>query len=75
MENNQTFEQSLKSLEEIVEQLQKGDIELEKAYSLFEEGMRLSKLCEQKLISIEQKLLKILENGELKDFEVKENES
>ncbi len=70
-----TFEQALHRLEEIVEKLQTGEIELEKAYALFEEGIQLSRECEQKLNAIEQKMVQILENGQLKDFEVKESES
>ncbi len=75
MEEKMTFEQALHRLEEIVEKLQTGEIELEKAYALFEEGIQLSRECEQKLNAIEQKMVQILENGQLKDFEVKESES
>lgn len=42
MEEKMTFEQALHRLEEIVEKLQTGEIELEKAYALFEEGIQLS---------------------------------
>ncbi len=73
MEENKTFEQSLASLEEIVETLQNGDVELENAYELFEKGMRLAKECELKLTNIEQKLAKILENNQLNDLNLEEN--
>ena len=42
-----TFEQALNRLEEIVEKLQNGEVELEKAYSLFEEGIKLTQECEK----------------------------
>lgn len=70
-----TFEQALNRLEEIVEKLQNGEVELEKAYFLFEEGIKLTQECEKKLTAIEQKMTKIFENGQLKDFEVQESES
>ena len=44
-------------------------------YSLFEEGIKLTQECEKKLTAIEQKMTKIFENGQLKDFEVQESES
>ncbi len=68
MEEKKNFEQSLKELEGIVDKLQSGDIELEKAYTLFEEGMKLAKECEQKLTNIEQKLTKMLKENQLCDF-------
>ena len=75
MEEKMTFEQALNRLEEIVEKLQNGEFELEKAYSLFEEGIKLTQECEKKLTAIEQKMTKIFENGQSKDFEVQESES
>jgi exodeoxyribonuclease VII small subunit len=65
-----SFEDSIKRLEEIVKELENGDIEIEKALTLFEEGMRLSKLCAQKLAHVERKI-EILKKGE-KDEEVLE---
>jgi exodeoxyribonuclease VII small subunit len=65
-----SFEDSIKRLEEIVKELENGDIEIEKALTLFEEGMRLAKLCAQKLAHVERKI-EILKKGE-KDEEVLE---
>jgi exodeoxyribonuclease VII small subunit len=39
------FEECLQRLEQIVEQLEKGDIPLEQSLALFEEGMKLSQAC------------------------------
>ncbi len=75
MEENKTFEQSLKQLDEIVEKLQNGDVELETAYSLFEQGMKISKECEEKLTNIEAKLAKILQDNQLEDLNLEDNES
>lgn len=51
-----TFEQSLKQLEQIVHELESGDLPLEKALKKFEEGIQLSKLCSQTLDETEQKI-------------------
>lgn len=48
-----TFEQALVRLEEIVEKLDQGDIALEQALALFEEGSKLRAFCEQQLAEAE----------------------
>lgn len=61
-----TFEEAMEKLENIVDQLEAGEIPLEKAIQLFQEGMELSKLCHQKLESVEEKIQVLMEeNGEL----------
>ncbi len=67
MAPKQTFEKSLEKLEKIVETLDSGELPLEKALGKFEEGMALSKLCEQKLDEIEKKItvLSRKSNGEI----------
>jgi exodeoxyribonuclease VII small subunit len=44
-----TFEQSMKQLERIVQELEGGDLPLETAIKKFEEGMKLTKSCSEKL--------------------------
>ena len=51
-----TFEESLKQLEGIVAQLERGDLPLEDSIKMFEEGMRLSAQCKQELDSAESKV-------------------
>jgi exodeoxyribonuclease VII small subunit len=51
-----TFEDSLKKLEGIVGQLERGDLPLEDSIKMFEEGMRLSAQCKQELESAESKV-------------------
>ena len=46
-ENN--FESNLKKLEEIVEKLESGSIGLEESVKLYEEGMKIKKICDKKL--------------------------
>ncbi len=67
-----SFESSLKQLEEIVEQLESGNVDLEKSVELYERGNKLKKICEEKLKKVEFQIKKIqLENNKVtkKDFE------
>ena len=50
------FESALKSLEEIVAQLEAGDLALDRALQLFEEGVRISRFCTAKLEEAERKV-------------------
>ena len=51
-----TFEDSLKKLDEIVGQLENGNLPLEDSIRLFEEGVRLSTVCKQELETAEGKV-------------------
>ncbi len=51
-----TFEQAMKQLEQIVQDLESGDIPLEKAIKKFEEGIQLSKFCTEKLDESEKRI-------------------
>ena len=69
------FEDSLKALEAIVEQLESGEIDLEKSVELYEKGILLKNNCEKKLKKIELQIKKIkLQNNEIEteDFDSKE---
>ncbi|MBW4841371.1 MAG: exodeoxyribonuclease VII small subunit [Paenibacillaceae bacterium] len=55
------FEEAMNQLEDIVSQLEHGDVPLEKAIDLFQQGMRLSQICGQKLAQVEQKIEMIVE--------------
>jgi exodeoxyribonuclease VII small subunit len=59
-----TFEQSMKQLERIVQELEDGDLPLEKAIKKFEEGIKLTKLCSEKLDETEKKISILLKNAE-----------
>ena len=62
-----TFEQSMKQLEQIVQELETGDLPLEKALKKFEDGVQLSRLCTEMLDETEQKVSILLkdQNGEV----------
>lgn len=51
-----TFEESLKKLEVIVDQLEKGELPLEQSLKLFEEGVSLSGICKEELDNAEGKV-------------------
>ena len=51
-----TFEQSMKQLERIVQELEDGDLPLEKAIKKFEEGIKLTQLCSARLDETEKKV-------------------
>jgi exodeoxyribonuclease VII small subunit len=59
-----TFEQSMKQLEKIVQELEDGDLPLEKAIKKFEEGMKLSRFCSAKLDETEKKVSILLKNAD-----------
>jgi len=66
-----SFEEGLKRLEEIVEELEKGKLGLEEALERFDEGKTLSKGLEKILREAELRVLKVQEKGgetTLKDF-------
>lgn len=50
------FEAALARLEEIVQELEKGDLPLEQSLKLFEEGIKLSRICNSRLEEAERKV-------------------
>ncbi|UCD72429.1 MAG: exodeoxyribonuclease VII small subunit [Syntrophobacterales bacterium] len=59
-----TFEDALSQLESIVAQLEDGDLPLAESLKLFEEGIKLSRFCNQKLNEAQKKVEVLLkENG------------
>lgn len=73
------FEEALKKLEKIVSRLEEGEIPLEESLKLFEEGIRLSRFCNQKLDEAEKKVEILMKgkNGVLRPepFEPSQNNS
>ncbi|MDL1967015.1 MAG: exodeoxyribonuclease VII small subunit [Deltaproteobacteria bacterium] len=56
------FEQSMKKLEKIVQELESGDLPLEEAMQKFEEGIKLSRICSKKLDETEKKITLLLQD-------------
>lgn len=68
MTNNETktksFESSLEALEQIVRQLEEGDLPLEKSLELFEQGIRLSRECQERLGQAERRIEILLRDNQ-----------
>ena len=56
------FEDALKRLEEIVDTLEKGELSLEKSLKIFEEGVKLSRVCNKMLDKAEKKVEMLMQN-------------
>jgi exodeoxyribonuclease VII small subunit len=56
------FETALKKLEEIVKKLENGELSLDSALELFEEGVKLSRFCHSKLEEAERRVEILLKN-------------
>lgn len=59
-----TFEASLGELEKIVSQLEEGDLSLEESLKLFEQGVKLSRDCQQRLAQAERRIEVLLRDAE-----------
>ncbi|MCX2784146.1 exodeoxyribonuclease VII small subunit [Microbulbifer thermotolerans] len=58
-----TFEEALEELENLVERLETGDLPLEEALADFERGVKLTRECQQKLATAEQKVKVLMEDS------------
>ena len=54
--NDISFEEALKDLEKIVEDLNNGDMELEKAITAYEKGIKLKNICEERLKNAQERI-------------------
>lgn len=61
------FEKAMKRLESIVDELEKGEMDIDKSLEAFEEGIKMSRLCSKKLSEAERKIEQLTKNekGEL----------
>lgn len=59
-----SFEQYMKKLEQIIHELESGELPLEKAIKKFEEGIQLSQFCSKKLDETEKKITILLQDQE-----------
>ncbi len=69
-EENKSFEELMETLEGIVQDLEKGNLNLDESVAKFEEGMKIAKECSQILESAEKRITILLENnGEISEEE------
>lgn len=64
MKEEINFEDAMKKLEEIANELEKNDIDLDTSVAKFEEGMKLSKQCSKILEDAEKKISVLIQDGE-----------
>lgn len=66
-QSEMTFEEALSALEDIVRQLESGRVQLEEAVAYYEKGIRLKKMCEEKLKNAKARIDKLVidANGEI----------
>ncbi len=62
MPKERTFEDAVSELEKTVDLLENGDVSLDEAVKLFEEGMKISKECHERLEKAEQKVKLLTED-------------
>ena len=64
MEKKNSFEDNMEQLEGIVKELEEGKLNLEQSVEKFEEGMKLSKTCDEMLETAEKKITMLIQNDE-----------
>ena len=78
-EKSLDFEKSLAKLENIIEALEDGDLPLNESIKTFEEGVKLTKHCQELLTKAELKIQKLLEKDDgtldLEDFDTNNPEA
>ena len=68
MDKEMTFKEAMDELEEIVRQMEEGNVEIEKSIEQFTRGMELSKYCVKKLESMERQICEITaEDGSIEE--------
>lgn len=73
MEEKQiSFEEALAKLNNAVNKLESGEIQLDEAFSMFEEGIKYAKICENMLSNVEEKVAKIVKDNQEEEFKVAE---
>lgn len=65
-----SFEEALDELEQIVEQLESGDLALEESLTLFERGQSLARYCNEQLETATLRVEQLTEDGEIVEMEV-----
>lgn len=62
------LEEAFEQLNHIVDALEKPDVSLEDSFSLYQEGMKLLKNCNDSIDKVEKQLIILSENGETNEF-------
>lgn len=71
MDKKIKFEEKMQNLEQIISDLENGDIDLDESIEKYTKAMMLVKECDNELKSVEEQVSKLVsESGEVKDFEI-----
>ncbi len=62
--DKKNFEDALKRLETIVDDLEQGDVPIEDTIKMFQEGVEIARFCKEKLKSAENEIQKIVKNSD-----------
>ena len=72
-EKELNFEENLEKLEELVRDLENGNVPLDDAMNKYQEAMKIAKVCDEKLKNAEEAITKIVkDDNSVEDFEVTE---
>lgn len=63
-----SLEEMFSKMENIIGEMEKGDVKLEESFRLYNEGMQLLKKCSETIDTVEKKVLILEENGETHEF-------
>ena len=67
MENDLSYEQALDQLRSVVDQLERGSLGIEQSLELFEQGISLTRVCDHKLQSVEERIKFLIEQTQALD--------
>lgn len=68
LKKEQTLEELFRELDVVVGKLEKGETTLEESFKLYQDGMEMLKLCNDKIDEVEKKVLILEESGEMHEF-------
>ena len=63
MEQQQSYEKALERLEQVIDELDTGELPLEASIQLFQDGLEMIKICQAKLNDAEGKIRQLTDNG------------
>ena len=72
MEKNAKFEDNIKELEQIINELENGNTDLEESIEKYTKAMKLVNICDKELKDIEEQVSKIVTENGLEDFKIEE---
>ena len=67
-QETRTLEESFQALEQIMSEMSKEDVSLEESFALYHQGVKLLQECNQKIDTVEKKMLLLDEVGEVHEF-------